>query len=159
MTEEQRSQLADRLFAEHIYQVDYIRGSIGLLAGLPVVYGVLTLIWGQELWAESPIYATALTVPYAPQSWGSTFIVLGTALLALAFRRRYLAVAWVSMALALVQGMFMVMFATEFFGSDNESALPPALIYAVLALLLLNLWRLGTKMHRLDRVYSSDQGG
>lgn len=153
MTTERRQALADRLLAEHIYHVDYIRGTIGLLAVLPIIYGLLTWVFPDELWSGSEVYNTALSVPGAPQSWGVAFVSLGVTLLLCAFKRCYRATMAVSLLIALVLGMFMVTFGTEYYLRHNESSLPPALAWGVFSLLFLNLYRLASKMRHLDESY------
>lgn len=155
MTSERRRALADRLFAEHIYKTDYIRGSVGLLAALPILYGLMTWIFGDDLWSGSEVYRTAMTTPGAPQSWGTLFIATGLTLLVCAARRRYTAVMVVSIVTALVLGMFMVMFGAEYAIRRNESALPPALAWGVFSLLFLNLCRLASKLRKLESLYRS----
>lgn len=153
MTKARRQALADRLFAEHIYHSDFVRGSIGLLAVLPIIYGVLTFAAGDSLWSGSAVYRTAMTVPGAPQSWGTVFVVIGGLQMLCAFRRHYRLVQVVTLAAALLVGMFMCSFGAEYVARSNESALPPALAWAVFAMLYLNVSRYAGKMHRLDREY------
>lgn len=156
MTAEQRKQVADRVYAEHIYAEDYIRGSIGLMAVLPVLYGLATWWFGDDLWSGSEVYKTALSVPGAPQSWGSVFITVGLTLLICAVRRNHTAVMVVTVTAALVMSMFMVSFTTEFVVSGNESAIPPAIAWLVFSLLFLNLSRLALKMRTMPRDYPVD---
>lgn len=157
MSPDERHGLADRLLAEHIYRVDYERGSTALLAVLPILYGTLTWIFGPELWGGSRVYETALQVPYAPQSWGSVFILLGGSLFVAAWRDKHKWCGLISITLAGVLSMFMVSFAMEWFGNrSNESALPPALIYAVFSLLFLNRWRFAAKMRILEQTYQDN---
>lgn len=157
MTADRRKALADRLFAEHIYTRDYIRADITLFSLLPTGYGALTWIFGDDLWSGSEVYKTALSAPGAPQSWGTLFVALGVTLAVMAARRRYRVVAVVSAATSLMMALFMVMFVTEYVARSNESALPPALAWAVFSLLLLNLSRLGLKMSRLERAYGKQE--
>lgn len=153
MTSARRQALADRLLAEHIYTTDYIRGSIGLLAVLPILYGILTFAAGDDLWAGSAVYQTAMAVPGAPQSWGSVFAAVGSLQMFCAFRRHYRLVKFVSIVAALLLGMFMVSFGAEYCLRSNESALPPALAWGVFSMLFLNVSRLAGKMSRLEREY------
>jgi hypothetical protein len=153
MTKARRQALADRLLAEHIYKTDFVRGTIGLLAVLPILYGILTWTVGMDLWAGSEVYRTALTVPGAPQSWGSLFLVLGGLQMFCAFKRHYRLTQWVALAAALMIGMFMVTFGAEYWFRSNESALPPALGWGVFSVMYLNIARYGAKMSRLDAEY------
>lgn len=153
MTDQRRKALADRLQAEHIYHVDYVRGTIALLALLPVLYGVLTWTAGDDLWAGTDIYHTALRMPGAPQSWGTIFMVIGVTLMVCSVRRKYRLVMWVSIVAALVMGMFMITFGTQYVITSNEAALPPAIAWGIFSLLFFNLWRMASKMHTLESVY------
>lgn len=159
MTQERRRALANRLLAESIYQTDYIRGTIGLLATLPTLYGLMTWFFGDDLWAGSEVYKTALTVPAAPQSWGTLFIAIGVTLYICAAKKRHRLTMTVSLITALMMGMFMVTFGVEYVARGNESALPPALGWGVFSLLLLNLWRLASKMNRLEKDYADIRAG
>lgn len=156
MTAEQREAVAARIYAEHLYQVDFVRGSIGLMALLPILYGIATWWFGDDLWSGSEVYKTAMGVPGAPQSWGSVFMAVGLTLMLCAVRRNYTAVEIVSGVAALVMSMFMISFGTEFVVSGNESAIPPAIAWLVFSLLFLNLARLALKMRRLPRDYPVD---
>lgn len=154
MTADRRKVVADKLAAENIYQVDYIRGSVGILAVLPIVYGLLTWFVGDALWSGSPVYSTALSVPGAPQSWGTLFIILGVALLICVRRRHFAMITGVSLVAALVFSTFMVSFGMEYFDSGNPSTLPPAFNWGTLSLLMLNLTRHGVKMRQTNRLYA-----
>lgn len=155
MTADRRKAVADKLAAENIYQVDYIRGSVGIMAALPIAYGLLTWFVGDALWSGSPVYATALAVPWAPQSWGTLFIALGVALLVCVRRRHFAMITTVSLISALVFATFMVSFGMEFFDSRNPSTLPPALNGGTLSLLMMNLTRHGIKMRQTNRLYAA----
>ena len=159
MTADERKQLADRMMAEHMVHQAFIRGSIGLLSLLPILYGLLTWVFGDDLWSGSEIYATALTVPGAPQSWGTIFLVLGLVLMTGALRVHLRLVAWVSLLTALILATFMVMFGVEYLARQNESSLPPALAWGVFSLLFLNLWWLAHKMDRISRGRQNFQDG
>lgn len=149
MTRQRRQELADYLLAEHTFHLDYIRGEVGMLSLLPIGYGILTWIFGEQLWAGSAVYRTALSMPGAPQSWGTLFIALGATLMVCGLRLRYRVVRVVAVGAALVLALFMVMFLTEYFTTGNASALPPALAWAVFSLLLLNMARHAVKMASL----------
>lgn len=153
MSQDRREVLANRLLAENIYLVDYVRGSAGLLALLPLLYGAFTWVVGDDLWSGSEIYGTALTVPGSPQSWGTVFILLGASMLYTALRQTYRWVRVIAVLTAWVLGMFMITFGLEYVLHSNESCLPPALGWGVFALLYMNLWRYANKMYHLRTEY------
>ncbi|WRQ08242.1 hypothetical protein JDBV14_00640 [Mycobacterium phage harman] len=142
MTRDEIDAVALRMAARYQRLEEYARLSTVLISVLPLIYGALTIAYGQELWAYSPIYRTALTVPYAPQSWGLVFITLGTLSLLFAWRRYHRAMSVVSILLALALSMFMLTFAAEAVASGNLSAVPPAVIYGLFSLAFLNRSRL-----------------
>lgn len=142
MSQNDRMALADRLAAEHIRQLDYIRTQTVLFGLLPAIYGVLTFVFGDELWAGGVVYRTALQIPFAPQSWGVVFLIMGTGTIACAWLNMQMALACVSLATALVLSMFMVTFFTEVVVSHNLSGLPPGVVYMVFSLSFMNRARL-----------------
>ena len=137
MSQEERLELADKLAADHTRLIDYVRTTTVLLGLLPVIYGGLTWLYGEGLWTISSIYATAMTVPGAPQSWGGLFIVVGTGVIVSAARRRKKCIAAFTLLAALILSMFMASFLTEWVTNDVTGALPPAVVYGVVSLLFL----------------------
>lgn len=142
MSESERLVLADKLAAEYTRQLDYIRTQTVMFGLLPVLYGLLTFAFGDDLWSGSVVYRTALSVPYAPESWGVTFVTLGVGVMLFSWTGRQRLLATWSMATALILSMFMVTFLTEWVANDNPSGLPPGIIYAVLAMSFMNRARL-----------------
>lgn len=142
MTRDERLALADKLAAEYTRHLDYIRTQTVLFGLLPVLYGILTFWFGDDLWGGSIVYRTALAVPYAPESWGVVFTVLGGGVIVFAsWKRQRLLTAW-CLATALVLSMFMVTFLTEWVANDNPSGIPPGVVYGVFALSFMNRARL-----------------
>lgn len=133
---------------QHQALADYVRLSTWLISILPIVYGGLTWVFGDDLWTQSPIYRTALSVPYAPQSWGTAFIVLGVLSILLAELKSYAVDALCCMIMAVILASFMIAFLTEAIGSRLVGALPPATIYALFSLLFMNRARLSWKFRR-----------
>lgn len=133
---------------EHQSLTEYVRLSTWLIGALPVVYGVFTWVYGTSLWSNSPVYPTALTVPMAPQSWGTVFIVLGVLSVWCAETRRYAADAVFSMATAVILASFMCAFVLEYVGQGMRGAIPPATSYALFSLLYMNRARLSWKFRR-----------
>ena len=117
---------------------EYVRFSTVLISTLPVVYGILTWVFGSALWSGSPVYQHALSVPYAPQSWGTVFIVLGVLSVWFGEKQQYRALAVTSILLGLVLGSFMFTFAAGAITSNTLSAIPPAVVYGIFALAFLN---------------------
>lgn len=117
---------------------EYVRFSTFLISSLPVIYGILTWVFGSALWAGSPVYRHALQVPLAPQSWGTVFIVLGVLSVWFGETRRYRALAVTSILLALTLGMFMFTFALSAFSTHTLAGIPPAVVYGIFAMAFLN---------------------
>ncbi|AAN01860.1 hypothetical protein SEA_WEST99_18 [Mycobacterium phage West99] len=142
MTSEERLALADKLAAEYTRHIDYIRTQTVLFGLLPLFYGILTFVFGDDLWAGGVVYSTALQVPYAPQSWGVAFIVMGLGVIVNAWYRRQRLLVASCMLTALILSMFMVTFLTEVVVSDNLSGLPPGVVYGIFSLSFMNRARL-----------------
>lgn len=142
MSEQERLALADKLAAEYTRHIDYIRTQTVLFGLLPVFYGLLTFWFGDDLWGGSIVYRTALAVPYAPESWGVVFTVLGGGVILFASWRRQRALAAWCMLTALVLSMFMVTFLTEWLGNADPSGLPPGVVYGIFSLSFMNRARL-----------------
>ncbi|AHJ88513.1 hypothetical protein Jolie1_013 [Mycobacterium phage Julie1] len=142
MNQAERLRLADRLAAEHTRLLDFVRIATVLLGLLPLMYGGLTWVYGERLWAGNIVYGTALGVPWAPQSWGTVFVILGVGTIVSARMDRRRCVFILTLLTALMLSMFMVTFLVEVVGNDNVSALPPALVYGVVSLLFLARSRL-----------------
>jgi hypothetical protein len=128
--------LAGRLADEHARLVDFLRTVTILLGLIPTSYGVLTWWFGINLWNGSVVYQTALGVPYAPQSWGAAFLVLGVGVIASSAWGRNRCIAGFSLATALVLSIFMVTFLAVALRGQH-TALPPSVVYGVLSLLFL----------------------
>lgn len=160
MTQEERIKIADKLAAEYTLLLDFTRTITVLIGLLPLLYGVLTWIYGEVLWTDSVVYGTALAVPYAPQSWGVSFILLGSGTIVSARMGRRRCIAIFTMGTALIMAMFMVTFLTEVLAHDKPSALPPALVYGVVSLLFMTRARLAWSgrraLHRHGLGYSKD---
>lgn len=142
MSAEDRLALADKLAAEYTRHINYIRTQTVLLGLLPVFYGLLTFIYGDALWGGSIVYRTALTVPYAPESWGVAFMALGTGVIIFAGVRYQVLLAASCILTALVLSMFMVTFLTEVVLGNNMSGLPPGVVYGIFSLSFMNRARL-----------------
>ncbi|AGT12917.1 hypothetical protein KAYACHO_13 [Mycobacterium phage KayaCho] len=142
MSQAERLILADQLAAEHTRLLDFVRTATVLLGLLPLLYGGLTWLYGDALWAGNIVYGTALAVPWAPQSWGLAMIVLGLGVIVSERMDRRRCVCIFTMLTALMLSMFMVTFLVEVIANENVSALPPALVYGVVSLLFMARARL-----------------
>ncbi|QHB37753.1 hypothetical protein I5G63_gp012 [Mycobacterium phage Imvubu] len=142
MNQADRLALADKLAAEHTRYVDFVRTATVLLGLLPMMYGGLTWVYGDRLWAGNAVYGTAMGVPGAPQSWGVLFVTLGVGVIASARLGRRRCIAGFTLASALMLAMFMVTFLTEVVGNGQVQALPPALVYGIVSLLFLSRSRM-----------------
>lgn len=151
MTEAELRALFARLEAEYYRQLDFIRTAGFLLGLLPLIYGILTWVFGDALWTGSQLYRTALEVPGAPQSWGTVFIVMGalTCLSSFWFRPKLTASA--TLGSALVLASFMFSFGWSAYQHESLSALPPTVVYGILSLLFFALARLAWKSRGTGR--------
>lgn len=132
-----RLRLFDQLVEDHQRLADFTRYVTTLLGLLPIMYGVLTWIFGDRLWGGNPVYGTAMQVPGAPQTWGAMFFILGLGTLISVRTGHDLCIVGFTVPTAVVLASFMVTFLVEAIGHDNPTALPPAIVYAVLALMLM----------------------
>ncbi|AYP70005.1 hypothetical protein I5G62_gp19 [Mycobacterium phage CRB2] len=143
MDREERLEIADRLARRMERLEEFVQTATVLLALIPTAYGVLTWVYGAELWNDSPVYATALQTPGAPESWGTVFIGAGVVGIISGWRGHRRCVMVTCGLIALLMAMFMAMFVTEFVQHvDQEGALAPAMIYAVISMLFLARARL-----------------
>lgn len=136
MNQSDQMAMADRMAAHYQHKADYVRTTTVLLGLLPLMYGVLTWVYGERLWAESGVYTTAMTVPWAPQSWGTVFMGLGAGTVWSAYRDRRRWTIALTLAMALVLSTFMITFLVVAV-TGKVSALHPALVYGVVSLLFL----------------------
>lgn len=148
VTDEELDSAAQCVAAQFEAQSDYIRLSTWIIGALPVIYGVLTWVFGDALWASSPVYRSALLVPYAPQSWGTVFIALGALSIALAERDKHRADAVCCHLMAVILAAFMVSFALVAYTDTTLSALPPTVVYGLFALLYMNRGWMAWKSRR-----------
>jgi len=144
--EELHDELANAFAKTVEPQLTYIRVQTGLLGLLPAVYGTLTFIFGGRLWDlgrdSGNAYATAMTVPYAPQSWGTVFVVVGVGMVYSAWSHRRKPLVVFSLGGALLSATFMMTFLADLINGQRVSVLPAAAVYTVLALMFLNRARL-----------------
>ena len=127
-------------------QQDTLRLNAWVIGALPVLYGIMTWVFGQRLWSGSSAYMHALSVHGAPQTWGTVFLVLGVISIAAHETKRYTTDAVSCALLAIVLAMFMASFITAgFVLGDNVSTASPALSYAIFSVLFLGRARLAWK--------------
>lgn len=75
--------MSERDMTENIAQLrfnevyNFIRYGTLTLSLLPMGYGTLTLIFGDNLWGSTRLYDAAMVVPFAPESWGIYALVCG----------------------------------------------------------------------------------
>jgi hypothetical protein len=126
-----------QLAVDHARLADFARAATTLLGLMPVLYGVLTWIFGDRIWGGNPVYGTAMQLPGAPQTWGAAFFILGMGTLISARTGHDRLIIWFTAPTAVVFASFMVTFLVEAVRHNNPSALAPATVYAVLSLLLM----------------------
>lgn len=143
---------AEAFVRQSEYRREFIVTQTVILALLPILHSVAIFVYGDRLWAFSApghtgntppgVYATAFSLPSAPESWGVFFIACGLGcLIALLTRHdRWLAV--ISALTAVVLASFMVAFVTDFFRYHAPPAIPGALVYCLVSLSFFNLARL-----------------
>ncbi|QHB37322.1 hypothetical protein I5G58_gp020 [Mycobacterium phage BirdsNest] len=140
---EDRLAQADRLAARMERLETFAQAATVLLGLIPTAYGVLTWVYGTELWNDSPIYQTALMTPGAPQSWGAAMIIVGALVVTSGWRSHQRCLLITTLLAARLMATFMSMFVTEFIQhTDREGAAAPAMVYAVLSMLFLARARL-----------------
>ncbi|OMB79280.1 hypothetical protein [Mycolicibacterium conceptionense] len=112
--------------------------TITMLMGLlPILYGVLTVTMGRDMWrfgAYRGAYTTALQVPGSPESWGVAFIVLGLLVFLALLRLHESLMAWVMLALGLLFGAFSSSFAVDAVRYDAPEAWTSVLVYGLIAM-------------------------
>lgn len=122
--------VADLLFFSRA--VTFVLGAIAL------GYGVLTFAFGAALWhGPSPVYGTALSVPYAPQSWGAVAAVAGICVIAGQWTGVH-RVILLGTAVMIVWFLFFAgSFALDIAESGTPFGSPGVLIYSALCLLMV----------------------
>lgn len=126
---------------------DFIRHVTVVLGLLSIGYGTLTFIFGDFLWAHGDMgtYRAALSVPLAPQSWGTMAVAMGLIILWAEFAEKYTAK---SISLGL-QGLWCLVFASFFFYDcvDQKSAfgVPAILLWGAFGVLYIGRSRLAWK--------------
>lgn len=126
---------------------DFIRHVTVVLGLLSVGYGALTFIFGDFLWAsgEKGAYQAALSVPLAPQSWGTVAVAMGIIILWAEFAEKYK----VKAIALLLQGFWCFVFASFFFYDcvDQKSAFaaPAILLWGAFGVVYIGRCRLAWK--------------
>lgn len=72
--------MAAKILIHRTEAQDFVQDITRLMATGAVLWGVAVLVGGRSTWA-APIYATALSLPGAPESWGTVAITTGGLLL------------------------------------------------------------------------------
>lgn len=109
-----------------------------VLGAIAIGYGTLTFTFGASLWhGPSPVYGTALSVPYAPQSWGVVAIAAGLCVVVGQWigQHRIIITGAVSMTLWFL--FFAVSFFRDVIKSDLPFGAPGILIYGALCVLMV----------------------
>lgn len=130
--------------ATHVYIETIVLGLI------PLAYGICTFIFGDELWlgrlgtaiktipGEYGVYETAYQVPFAPESWGTVFVLFGLTTLVSALKGWGKLVMASTMASGFIFLFFALSFVTDAFSNHSAPAWPPSIIYVGLAVLCVN---------------------
>ncbi|OZD74904.1 hypothetical protein CH273_25810 [Rhodococcus sp. 05-339-2] len=116
----------------------FARSVTVVLGALAIGYGTLTFTFGAALWSgPSHVYGTALTVPYAPQSWGVVAIVAGVLVVTgqLASRHRVVVAGAAVMILWFL--FFAISFLFDVVNSGNPFGAPGVLVYTLLCVLMV----------------------
>lgn len=140
---------------------DKIRATAGfvyaetlILAALPIGYGLLTYIFGDALWlgkmtARHDIYQAAFEVPWAPESWGTAFIITGALMMVfnLSASRFGRMLAASTMLCGFLFLFFSISFLIDVTNNHSPNGWPPVLVYGVVAALCANRARLAWIWH------------
>lgn len=132
------------------YRREFIVLQTVFLSLLPILYSVAIFVYGDRLWAfglnggEVPpgVYATAFSLPNAPESWGVFFVCCGLGCLVTLFTRHDRWLAITAAVTAVVLASFMVAFVADFIRYNVPPALPGAIVYCIVSLSFFNLARL-----------------
>ncbi|QXO13689.1 hypothetical protein SEA_DUMPTRUCK_34 [Gordonia phage DumpTruck] len=117
----------------------FIRAVTLVSGGFAIGYGVLTFLFGKELWGNGAAmtYDAALTVPYAPQSWGLVAMTLGVLIIFSELKEARRAKT-VFMGL---QGVWCFIFASYFLidclSSGHPFGAPGVLVYSFVGTIFL----------------------
>lgn len=140
------------------YRREFIVTQTVFLSLLPLLYSTAIFVWGDRLWragmAEPTVYATALDLPNAPESWGVFFALCGFGCLISLFTHHDRALAGISALSALILASFMVAFVSDFVRYDTPLAIPGSIVYCILSLSFFNLARLAwvSSLNRAPKV-------
>lgn len=130
------------------YRREFIVLQTVFLSLLPILYSLAIFVYGDRLWSFSGgdvppgIYATAFSLPNAPESWGGFFAACGLGCLITLFTRHDRWLSIIAAITAVVLASFMVAFIADFVRYDVPPAIPGAIVYGIVSLSFFNLARL-----------------
>lgn len=107
-----------------------------ILGGFAVLYGLLTLVYGDDIWRFEGYqgnYTTALQLPGAPETWGVGFTVVGVWALVVGYLARSVMLSAAMALLAIMFGIFASSFVIDAIRLHAPESWPAALTYATVA--------------------------
>lgn len=129
--------------------------TITMLMGLlPIIYGIITVVVGDDMWRFTDyqgVYTTALKVPGSPESWGVAFMVLGFAVFLALLRMHNTLMAWVMLLLGCLFGAFASSFAVDAVRYDAPEAWTSVLVYGLIAMGMMARSRLAWVSRKTGR--------
>ena len=110
----------------------YVRGSTQAFIIFPIGYGILTLVFGDELWGAGRLYDAAMVIPFAPESWGVLALVFGILMAIGEFseRKMFLSVGCAMMGIWCYT--FAALFLIDCLRYETPFGAPEALLYSVI---------------------------
>ncbi|OZF25188.1 hypothetical protein CH296_28010 [Rhodococcus sp. 14-2496-1d] len=125
--------------ARSVSDLIFFARSVTVVLGLLAVgYGALTFTFGAALWdGPSHVYGTALTVPFAPQSWGVVAVVAGALVVVGQLGDRHHVVVLGAAVMVLWFLFFAVSFVFDVVESGVPLGSPGILVYTSLCVLMV----------------------
>lgn len=124
--------------------ISFVHGFTVNMAIIPIGYGILTFVFGAEMWSGAT-YGSAMSVPYAPQSWGTVALALGI-LIVISERKRLYGLMSVACFLSATWCLiFAFFFLFDCIRHGMSFGAPGVLVYSTIGVAFLSLSRLAWK--------------
>lgn len=125
--------------------LDYANGNGYLHGFFAVAYGIITFVFGDELW-RGPAYYTANLVYWAPQSWGLVAMILGVFILFSSYKGKERLLRWACFFMGMWCFVFGLLFIIDLLETRSAFGVPPIITYYHAGFLMINRSVLSKKM-------------
>lgn len=113
---------------------EFVRAATWVLSLLPIIYGLLTFWFSNELWITDNVNNPAMEVPGAPESWGAVFIFAGLGTLVFSELKKRIPTVTFAILGAMILATFMFAFLLS---DDYPDSLNRAVPYGAISILYI----------------------